>query len=385
MKRLSSIRVLGILCALQTMAQAEEARLDFGGDYYAAGQTTTIAGPVEHDVFAAGTDVTLTGPVAGDAHLAGFQVDVEADVNGDLYAAGYKVNLTAAVGGDLTAAGNSVTVGSTAPVTGNVRLAGANIVLAAPVAGSALITAQSLNLDVPIAGDLSFYGENLTFGPGARVDGMLDIRAPEEITVPASVASADRVRFKRLERPDYVSEASRTAGTVVGRFWPTVWAVATVWLVLVIIGAAFIALLPRAVEALRIAAEKRPFRNLGLGILAFAAVLGLVPVMAMTVIGILLVPFVLIFVVIACALAYLAGAYLIGQRIAGAFVSIDTNLKRLGVLAIALVAAGLLGMIPVLGWLLTLLIVIFGFGVASVVIMVRWTARDVGRLTPATA
>jgi hypothetical protein len=52
-------------------------------------------------------------------------------------------------------------------------------------------------------------------------------------------------------------------------------------------------------------------------------------------------------------------------------------------LAVALVGAVLPGALPVLGWLLTLLIVAFGFGVFAVVAMVRWSARDTQQLRAA--
>jgi hypothetical protein len=380
MKNLASLLVLAVVSGASTAGYCDEALLTFGGDQFSAGQVTTIAAAVEHDAFALGNDVTLSGTVAGDAHLAGYDVDVSGAVVGDLYAAGFSVNATASVGGDLNAAANVVTITSTASVGGNARLAAATVTLAAPVSGAALITAKSLTLNAPVSGDFSFYGENLTFGPNARVDGQLHIRAPREIAVPSSVAAADRVQFQLLEEPDYVGEAGKSATGVVARFWPVFWTMAAWWLLLVLVGAAFIALLPRAVTAMQVASERHPFRKLGLGFLAFAAVLGLVPALALTVVGILLIPFILIFVVVACSLAYLAGAFFIGMRIASAFVATDTNLKRLGVLAVALIAAALGGMIPVVGWLITLVVVIFGFGTATTVTMVRWSRPEVASL-----
>ena len=379
MKILSMSVAVVLLLGACTGAQADEAQLGFGGDLYVAGQDIAIATPVQRDAFAAGNHVALTAPVSGDAHLAGFDVDVSSGIGGDLYAAGFSVNVTGAVGGDVTAAGQNVTLRAPAPIAGNVRLAGGNVVIGSTV-GSALVTARSATLDAAVTGDFSFYGESLAFGPGARVDGKLEIRAPKQIEVPASVAPAERVAFELREAPDYMSAAGQTAGTVVNRFWPVLWSIVAWWLVLLVVGAALIALMPRAVSALTVASEKRPFRNLGLGLLTFASVLGLVPVVAMTIIGILLLPFVLVFVVVACSLAYLIGAFLIGIRIASAFVAVDTNLNRLGVLAIALIVAAAIGMIPIVGWLTTLGIVLFGFGSAAVVIMVRWTSRDAARL-----
>ena len=335
MKTYSRVLVLTLLLGTLSAAGAEESRLAIGGDQFTAGQIAAISAPVAHDAFAIGGDVTLGMPVAGDAHLAGYDVDVTADIAGDLYVGGFSVNITAGVGGDLSAVGNTITLRSSSPVSGNARLAGSAVILATPVTGAALVTAQSLTLDAAIAGDFSFYGENLTFGPNARVDGTLDIRAPKQTAVPASVAAADRVRFELLDSPDYVSEAGKTAGTFVGRLWPVFWTVAAWWLLLFVAGAGLIALLPGAVTAMQQTSQTRPFRSFGLGILALAAVLGLVPVAALTIIGLVLLPFVAIFVFLACSLAYLTGTFLIGLRIAGAFVTIDTNLRQLGVLALA--------------------------------------------------
>lgn len=380
MKSLLFALVAGANLAMPLTAIADEASLAFGGDQYTAGQNSRIEAAVQGDAFIAGYDVAITAAVNGDSHLAGFNVSSGAPVRGDVYAAGFSIGIDAPVGGDLTAMGNSVTVRSDATVAGNARLTGQSVTLAAPVSGSLLISAQTLMLDSVVTGDVLFLGESITFGPAARIDGKVEIRAPQEIAVPVSVASADRVSFTQLINPDYVGEAGRTAENVVKSFWPALWAAATWFLLLLVLGAVLIALLPHRVRGLETASEKRPFRTVGLGVLTFASTLGLVPVAALTVIGLLAIPFILIYIVIACSLAYLAGAYLIGLRIGGAFVRIDTNVKRLATLAVSLVAAVLLGMVPVLGWLITLLILTYGFGAVAVVTMVRWSARDAARL-----
>jgi uncharacterized membrane protein len=77
---------------------------------------------------------------------------------------------------------------------------------------------------------------------------------------------------------------------------------------------------------------------------------------------------VLIFIVVAWALAYLAGVYFIGLRIGSAFVRVETNLARAAVLLVSLIVGGLLTMIPVVGWLLALVMVTFGFGTIALAI-----------------
>lgn len=359
----TQIVLLAVGCiGLAAPALADGGQLTFGGDQYAGGQAAQIDAPVARDAFAAGYDVSLRAPVAGDAHLAGFNVTQAADVAGNLYAAGFSVSITGNVGGDVTAMANSIALASPQPVGGNVRLAGQTLNVSAEIAGSALLTGQTVTLAAPVKGDVSFVGEALNFGPNARVDGTLTIRAPREIAVPASVAAAERVHFEQLVAPDYATEAGKTAEHVVRGVWPAVWATGLWWLLLFIAGLVVITLLPRVTQALEVAGSAHPFRRLGLGFVTFAAVVGLVPVLAMTILGLALIPFALLFDVLACALGYVAGAYLVGGRIAQAMLPIDSNVKRAAVLAASIVVAGLLGMIPIVGWLITLVVLCFGFG-----------------------
>lgn len=376
MRLLTSLLLFGLVLGGGT-ASADEARMSFGGDEFAAGQSATINQPtIARDAFLAGYDVGLTGTVQGDAHLVGFNVRDDAQTQGDIYAAGFNVNVSGATGGDLTAMGNTLTLAPGANVAGNARLAGAVVTVSAPVSGAALITAQTLTLDAPIAGDLNFFGQSISFGPNAQVSGKVIIQAPAEIAVPASVAAADRVTFQQLVAPDYATQAGKTAEHVVNSFWPAVWATGLWWLFLFVVGLAFIALAARLVAAMQAATRTRPFRNLGLGFLAFAAVIGLVPISAITIIGLLVTPFFVLFAVVMCALAYLAGAYLFGSLLMGMMTRLDTLAKRALALALSIVVAGLLGMLPIVGWLITLLILVFGYGAIAQVTMARWVRQD---------
>lgn len=386
--RLTGLVVLSLAALMMLAApglSADEARFAVGGDQYVAGQSAAINGEVAHDAFAFGYDASITAPVGKDAHLGGFHVSVPSNVTGDVYALGFSVNISGATGGDISAAGNSVTLRNPTGVAGNARLAGAMVTIASPVAGAALVTANTLTLDAPITGDLSFYGEKIEFGPGARVDGSLDIRAPRPIEVPTSVAAADRVSYQQIETPDYVSEAGRTADSVVKGFWPMLWAAITWWLLLLVVGIAFIALAPRLVARLDALSRQRPLRRLGLGLLSLATVLGLVPMVAITLIGLILLPLVFVFIVIWLSLAYVAGSYLVAMRMVSAFATIDSNAKRVAVLALGLVAAPLLGMVPVLGWLITLAFLVYGLGVISASILGSWTSGAEPGQVPASA
>ena len=361
-------------------ALADQQNFVFGGDSYAAGQTTSITEPVARDAFEAGNTVTLAVPVAQDAHLAGFNVQSTSEVGGNLYAAGFNVSIGGVVKGDITAFGNTISVHTTQPLAGNIRVAAATFTLDSATEGAVLVTANTATINAPIKGDLSFYGQTLAFGPNAVVSGDVLVHAPKAIAVPPNVAPAERVKFTELTSPEYPTQVGQTAEMVAKGFWASVWAAVGWFILLLAVGAAFIALNPRLVGNLETLAAVRPFRRFGLGILAFASVVGLVPVVALTVVGLLLVPFVLIFVFIACSLAYLAGTYLIGSAIGGRMVPLKNTSQKIAAMAVSLIVAALLVAIPFLGWLISLAIVAYGFGVVAALVMTRWSADDRGRL-----
>lgn len=356
--------ILGGLFADCALAE-DSASLTLGGDAYAAAQHNMLEQPVSGDAFLVGYDVSIDAPVAGAAHAAGFNVTSDAEVGDDLYAAGFNVEIRAPVARNVTAAASTVTLDQGASVGGNARLTGATVNVGGPIEGALLVSSGHLKLYAPISGDVSFYGESIDFRPGAKVGGTFFIHAPHPIEVPASVAATAQIVYEPLESPDYMSEAGRTADNIARGFWPAIWALVIWFVLLLLAGVALIALLPRRLERMEQAMRTGMAKCFGVGILVFAMMLGFVPLTAMTLIGILALPVVLLAVVIAGSLAFMTGSFLIGLRFSAAFAPIDSNLRRLAVLAVSLVLAMVLAMVPFIGWLITLVLVTFGLGAAA--------------------
>ncbi|MBD8064413.1 hypothetical protein IC608_02845 [Devosia sp. PTR5] len=361
-------------------ASADEEQLTFAGDTYVAGQNVAVGTPVDRDAFVAGFDTRLGGPVQGDAHIAGFNVNADQPVGGDLYAAGFSVIVGQSVGGDLTAVGNTVVVDPAAAVLGNARLSGASVSLAAPVTGSVLVAAENATLGGTIAGDLEFFGNKLEFGPSAKISGIVRVHAPEPITLPAGVADPARVQYEQLRSSDYTGQAGKTAQNVVIGIWPAIFATGIWWFSLAVLGALAIALMPRATENFERRAATHPLATLGLGVLGFSATAGLLPVAALSIVGLILVPFIGIGAIAACIFAYLAGVYLIAMRASRSFFTINTALKRVGVMLVGVVLAGLIGTLPFIGWLISLALMSFGFGIFVRSLFERYTAAPTERI-----
>ena len=143
--------------------------------------------------------------------MAGFNVNSNAAIGSNFYGAGFTVNITAPVDGNVTAAGRTVALSRAATVGGNVPHCRGQRLAGTTGAGRMLVSAETLTLSGTIAGDFRLFGRTIEFAPGARIDGAVDIHAPEAIAVPASVAPADRVSYASLEDSSYVDHAGRTS------------------------------------------------------------------------------------------------------------------------------------------------------------------------------
>lgn len=337
------------------------------------------------DVFASGGAVVTRGRVAGDAHAAGFDLDLEADVAGDLYAAGAAVTVRAPVGGDLSLMGFSLRTVEAASIKGNARILGSTITIDGPIDGALAALGGEITLNAAVTGDVLLQGGTVTFGPKARISGTLTYSAPEPVTIPAEVIPAARVVYKKTPPMMDRFEDMRDWGEGwAGRDMPALpstLALATAFLVtlgfLVLLGGALLAWAPQRVEALRLVGARRPAFMVLLGVLGIATLIGLVPVTAMTVIGLPFVPIVLLAIILTWTLGYLIGAYVVALRLYQAFGGHgDPTLGlRIALLGCGVLAFSLLNFVPVLGWMVNFLLVLFGIGTLTTGVIPALAAR----------
>jgi hypothetical protein len=133
---------------------------------------------------------------------------------------------------------------------------------------------------------------------------------------------------------------------------------------LVTIGAIALATMPRTVSSMRRLAHGLPGTTILLGLIGLSAVFGLVPVSAISIVGIPLVPIAILLALLAWTLGYVLGAYVLAMAAARAFGMGDAPAMwaRLGVLALAVTVAALLNFVPFLGWILNMGLVFLGVG-----------------------
>ena len=366
----------GLLIAVMTISGQSFAQdsLQIGGDVYVSDTNTTYSNNSPRSIFASGFTVTLDGDVEKDAHVAGFDVEVEGRVGADLYAVGASVSIEAPIGDDLTASGFNVRLKKAASVGGNTRIGAGTVTIDAPLTGSLVVAAGDLTLNAPISGDARITASEITFGENAKISGILSYSAPEEIEIPASVISADRVRYSELKASDMYDEWHKAFDGSSPSFWKLFAGIISAFIItlafLLIVAAVFLAFKPETVERLRHRASNNVGTSLLCGFLGMATLWGLVPVSAMTIVGAPLIPIVILAIVAFWTLGYLLGAYAVFWRIAGAFGTVsETTGMKLFVIGVGLAILAILNFIPILGWLINLAIIFIGLGSITIALI----------------
>lgn len=355
-----------LLLGLATGVRAQDgpAVFDIGGDAFRAGSTVLFEAEGVDDLFMVGETVRARSAIAGSAHVAGRVVTLSGDVGGDLYAAGMEVEVTGAVAGDATVTGYDVSIGS---VGGDLRLSGSDLSVEGPVDGYAIIAGDEVEIDASIAGDVTLAARRVAFDDGARIGGTLTVYedSPGTLEVPESVVPADRVLRREIEEWDG-AEASLprpSAGRWVAKFLMGV-------IVVAVLAAGVAALLPEQLAGMRRRVLARPFGTLWMGFLGLSVLVGAAILLAVTLVGIVLSPAALLAAAALWLAGYVIGAYALGVGLVMAFgraEPADVGDKAVAA-GIGALVAGVLALIPFLGWLFAMALTLAGAGA----IIVAW-------------
>ena len=361
-------KVLAVIAAFGcvTAAGADPISTRNGTDTYFAGQQMNQAVNTVADTFIAARKVEVSGATGGDLHVSGLDVSVNTDTVGDLYAIGGTVVIRGAVAEDLTAAGFSLRTERGANTQGNARLMGNTVTVDGPIDGALSLMGRDVILNAAIRGDTRVLAQTLSFGPDAVVSGTLTYSTAEKMTVPSRVAPANRVVFEKVaggrvweewdkmgeDMPALPTFASMMSGFVISLLF------------FLALGALMLGFMPKRLSKMRRSIAKAPGQTLMLGVIGLSILFGLVPIAALTIIGLPFVPIVLLAIIVVWTLGYALGAYSVAMRVwAGLGGAADpSNIARLLVFAAAILFVALLNFIPFVGWVANYTLVLLGIG-----------------------
>ena len=349
-----------------------------GGDVFLMGDTVLSELNSQGDAFVAAETAKLGGTSLGDLHVFGFDVSVGTDIAADLYVAGATVDISAKVGSDTSAAGFSLRTTPTATTDGNARLAGNTVTIDGPVVGALLVVGRTVILNASVGGDVRITANSLTFGENAKVGGVLSYSTPKQITVPEEVAAADRVRYSEL---DFDGEWHDWRTVMPRGEMPVFPGVASVFgaflisvLFFMLLGALALGFMPKRLETMRKQINAAPGRSMLLGVIGLSLLFGLVPITAMTIVGIPFVPINLLAIIVVWMLGYALGGYAVAMYVWAALGGADSpnSTTRILLLAAAITVVALFNFIPFVGWVVNFTLVLIGIGALTRAVFARF-------------
>jgi cytoskeletal protein CcmA (bactofilin family) len=372
-------------------------------DLYVGANTFTLDGTIKGDLIVFGSTIEINGTVEGDLIAAGQTVTVGGTVMDDVRIAGQALILDseAQVGDDVLAAGMSIEVKKGSSVGGDFVYGGYQALLAGDVAEDVRVAVGGLQLSGSIGGDVKAeVGEagegpppmffmpgvpsmpsvplGLTVDEGAHIGGKLDYTSASEWSIPAGVVTGAIMRHKpevEAEVEVVVSPAQRVAEWFLRHLRRLV--------TLLLVGLLMVWVVPGWTEKATGALQAKPLPSLGWGVVSIAVfILALLVILIATILvavvlgvvtlgglagttvwtGILTMALLAFFFSIAVTYVTKLVVSFLGGRLILARLKPDWAEGRIWPLVVGVVLFVVITAIPILGGLISLIVVLLGLG-----------------------
>ncbi|HEY6627663.1 MAG TPA: hypothetical protein VI193_01610 [Acidimicrobiia bacterium] len=326
-------------------------------DLYATGLKILVEGVVDGDLIAfAAEEVVISGQVTGNVIAIAPKVTIEGSVTKSVRATGRELDVTGDIGGDVVAAVASATFGSESEVTGDVVIWGLTVNAAGSIGGDLSGTQRRVSLEGEVGGDVNLSVGRLTITGPLTVGGDLDYRSGVEASGLDQATVGGAVVHKTPVPPNIRIRAL----TLLTR-------------ILVVLGLSAAALLvawgwPERTAKAGVEAGTRPLRALGRGALVLltplllaglaALIVAVAPASASLPLLAIFVPLILVtagIILVMCLVAGIPAVIVLGRLLPG-------DRGMFGAIAMGSLLAGVVWMIPLVGWIVPLVILPWGLG-----------------------
>lgn len=214
MKHLLGISIWSMIMLLQTAfspssAQAADIRTNDTiiiseneknlSDLYLFGNTIQVNAPVTNDLVAAGNSISIESNTSGSLLTAGGSLDIRGDTGGSVRAAGGNIVIDGNIERDLVLAGGSINITESAVINGDLIIAGGQINMRGTTNGKAVINGGQVNIDGKINKQLDGRIDRLTLGPNAVIGGNLNYSSPQKAVISRGAQIQGNEQFKKTE------------------------------------------------------------------------------------------------------------------------------------------------------------------------------------------
>lgn len=336
----------------------------------------TITSPIGDDTYIAGGDIVIDSNIAGDLFVAGGNIDINADVVGDLFVVGGQISVRGSVGDDIRIGGGQITIHGN--VGDDVIVGGGSVTLAdtSTVRGDLLIGSGEFNLYGRVLGNVKAgfgegrikgtisgnanlrYGDGkLTFADGANIGGKLDYWAVNENVVFADIAN-------EIEFHKWINGSASTIAPAVTMFAaPLAMMAGALWTLLgiLVLGGLLILILPKYLPRIVTTIKKNYWNGLWQGFVFIIVVPLIALLIAFTGFGIplsllIMLSYFSVMILASVPISMAIGSYIVKYQ------EKDKS-KQFGALVLGAGIYLILGMLPIVGWTIKLLLFVIGIGI----------------------
>ncbi len=333
---------------------------------FAAGKRVEVSkARVADDIFAAGRDLTFEDVSAKNVIAAGMSLSLTNITADDLILAGGELTLSGNVKDDIIAAvcpfcpfGGRMHLMSTSQIGDDARLAGRDIAIDGRIGGDLYSASEQFKLSGEIVGNARIEAERIVLSDGARIGGDLVYSGPDKPEIAAGAIIAGETRQVESILPD---DADVTENWV----WYAVAAVLAILLALIVFAGAMQMIAPGLIADAARTAREQPWSSLGRGLAVMLLVPAIAALLMATVVGIPVGVVMIAAFVVLMALAYVTIAYCIGTYLRGRSAQADKPLgfgSRLLWTVIGIFILFIIGLVPFVGWAVTVLAMFTGLG-----------------------
>lgn len=309
------------------------------GDLYVVGGSVTVNANIHEDLVVIGGRVVVTGDVTGDLRVAGGQVAIYGNVGDDVVLAGGQVDVgkSSVVGGSLITGAGVLTVDG--EVVEDIRGGIGMLLLNGKVGGDVIVTIE----------------DTMSISDTAVVGGDLKYSALLESTVPEAVVGGE-IAFNQFERE-----------TVLEDLTYLFFASKVLSLIGALILALFLVLLvPKALIKSAKITKTNILKSFGVGLLTMIVAFIAALVLFITIVGVSAGLVILAILAVFIYFAKIFVAVWLASYVFN-FKKKISHIKLFGMVALALLAYYLVGIIPFVGWAINL--VLFFIGIGAIVLL----------------
>ena len=328
--------------------RVEITKANIGDDIFAMGRDLVFDNVSAKNIIAAGLSHSLSDISAEDLILLGGQLELSGTIKDDMVAAVCpfcpfhgRLHLT-----------------KTTRIDDDARLAGRDIAIDGRIGGNLYAFAQNFRLAGEIAGNAKIEADRIVLAPGARIAGDLLYAGANKPEVASGAVVVGEIRQIDTEFP--FSE-----GIPDDWIWYAVAAVIGVLLALFLLGAALQLVVPGVLFDAANTAVDRPWGSIGRGLAIAILAPGIAALLMATIIGVPVGIIIMAAFIVLLALAYVTIAYCIGLYIRRSFGRQNPAIgygARVLWTTTGMIALGVVGLIPFVGWAISLLALVAGIG-----------------------